>query len=131
MPALDDWVSDFFDQIPIYTQIIDQFKARAASGSLPHGERLPSIRDLAVRLRVNPNTVMRAYQELERDGLIKSQRGLGYFVSDEGVFDAMRRDMALKATERYTVSMRHLGMDDARILETLGDYLKERGHENE
>lgn len=127
MPSLDDWASDFSDQIPIYAQIVQQFKARVASGSLKQGERLPSIRDLAIILRVNPNTVMRAYQELERSGLIRSQRGMGFFVDDESG-DAIRRDMAHDAAQRYAADMQLLGFTQDMMIENIKEYLKERGN---
>ena len=67
--------------IPIYQQIADAVRARVASGALRAGEAVPSVRALALEALVNPNTVQRAYEELEREGLIEAQRGRGMFVS--------------------------------------------------
>jgi GntR family transcriptional regulator len=67
---------------PLYEQFAEQIKAEIARGSLSPGRRLPSVRDLAAKLRVNPNTVMRTYQELEREKLIVTFRGQGTFVTD-------------------------------------------------
>ncbi|MHC4826365.1 MAG: GntR family transcriptional regulator, partial [Planctomycetota bacterium] len=66
---------------PIYRQLIDQIRVAALRGRLAQGDQLPSVRALAVRLVINPNTVARAYGELARDGVIESQRGKGYFVA--------------------------------------------------
>ena len=67
--------------VPIYEQILTQVVFALANGDLPPGEMLPSVRDLSAELVVNPNTVVRAYQELERLGLIASRRGLGMEVT--------------------------------------------------
>lgn len=66
--------------LPVYRQIIDQVRRMMVSGRLQPGERLPSIRDLAAQLRINPLTVGRAYGDLEREGLIEMRRGLGMYV---------------------------------------------------
>jgi GntR family transcriptional regulator len=66
--------------LPVYRQIMDQVRRMMVSGRLAPGERLPSIRELAATLQINPLTVGRAYGELERDGLVEMRRGLGMFV---------------------------------------------------
>jgi GntR family transcriptional regulator len=66
---------------PIYRQLIDQIRLVILRGRLTPGDRLPSVRSLAQRLVINPNTVARAYGELARDGVIESQQGKGYFVA--------------------------------------------------
>jgi GntR family transcriptional regulator len=70
------------DELPIYRQIVRQVTDAIAGGRLAAGERLPSHRDLAARLVIAPLTVKKAYDELERDGLIATQRGRGTFVSE-------------------------------------------------
>lgn len=75
---------DPHSEIPIYVQIINQVKHAAASGIIQPGDRLPSVRRLARELVVNPNTIARAYQELERDGVITTQQGRGTFVAEKG-----------------------------------------------
>jgi len=67
--------------VPFYRQIIDQVMAGMATGALPPGEQLPTVRALAVELAVNPNTVARAYKELEIRGMVVTQQGTGTFVS--------------------------------------------------
>lgn len=77
---------------PIYRQIIGQMRQAVASGVLRAGDRLPSVREMAVELAVNPNTIAKAYQELERDGVIITPRGKGSFVADrEGELDQAER----------------------------------------
>lgn len=66
---------------PIYRQIVDQIRLAAATGALPPGAALPSVRSLAERLLINPNTVTKAYGELVRDGVLESRQSLGYFVA--------------------------------------------------
>lgn len=68
----------------LYQQLIDQVKFAVASGRLKSGDRLPPIRDLAVQLRMNRNTVARVYSELEREGIVYTRAGQGCFVSDRG-----------------------------------------------
>ncbi|MDI6784193.1 MAG: GntR family transcriptional regulator [bacterium] len=70
---------------PIYLQIINQIKYSIAMEAIKSGDRLPSVRELASQLRVNPNTVAKAYTELEREGIVFTKRGEGTFVSDTGV----------------------------------------------
>ena len=71
------------DGTPIYQQLMRQVKLLAATGRLAPGEQLPSVRKLAEQLLINPNTVARAYRELEAMGVVSSRRGAGVFVSDE------------------------------------------------
>lgn len=79
------------DGVPIYQQIVNQIKYLSASGRLKAGEQLPAVRKLAEELIVNPNTVARAYRELEGDGIVVSRRGSGVFVSD-GVSPLAKRE---------------------------------------
>ncbi len=71
--------------VPIYRQIIDQVIGGVASGKLRSGDQLPTVRQVAVDLSVNPNTVVRAYRELEIRGLLETQQGSGTFISDKKV----------------------------------------------
>jgi GntR family transcriptional regulator len=87
------------DGVPIYLQIVNQIKYLAASGRLSPGEELPAIRVLAERLLVNPNTVARAYRELEAAGIVEKRRTAGTYVSDQGSPLARRERMKI-LTER-------------------------------
>src|SRR5262245_5944963 len=79
---------------PVYLQIVDQIKAAAASGACQFGEALPSIRPLAEQLRVNRNTVAKAYLELENQGVIETQPGKGSFLSEKT--SPLKKDVRLK-----------------------------------
>ncbi|MCP4784208.1 MAG: GntR family transcriptional regulator [Fuerstiella sp.] len=72
------------DGTPIYQQVVSQVKLLVSSGRLDEGEQLPAVRKLAEQLLINPNTVARAYRELESSGVVVSRRGSGVFVSDSG-----------------------------------------------
>ena len=74
---------DLHTGVPVYRQLIDQVRAGIASGSLTAGDQLPTVRQLAVDLAINPNTVMRAYRELELGGLLETHQGTGTFISDK------------------------------------------------
>ena len=82
--------------VPFYRQIIEQVKFAVASGDLKPGDQLPTVRQLAVDISINPNTVIRAYRELEFEGLLDSQQGSGTFVSDkQPEIDAVERQRML------------------------------------
>ena len=79
---------DPHSHVPIYLQIADSVRAAVAAGVYRPGEPLPSLRAMAIQVHVNPNTVQRAYDELEREGLIYCQRGRGLFVTEQGTESA-------------------------------------------
>ena len=76
---------DLHSGVPVYRQIIDQVRGGIASGALTVGDQLPTVRQLAVDLSVNPNTVVRAYRELELSGLLETHQGTGTFVSAQKI----------------------------------------------
>uniref|UniRef100_UPI0040573EF4 GntR family transcriptional regulator n=1 Tax=Acetatifactor sp. TaxID=1872090 RepID=UPI0040573EF4 len=75
---------DYKDRRPIYEQVIERFQQMILCGALQPGEPMPSVRSLAMELSLNPNTIQRAYQELERNGYIYTMKGKGSFVSETG-----------------------------------------------
>ena len=77
--------------VPIYLQIAEGIRAAVAAGLYRPGEAVPSLRALAIDIQVNPNTVQRAYDELEREGLVYSRRGKGLFVAEQGTTSAQTR----------------------------------------
>ena len=112
------------DGVPIYLQIVTQVKHLAATGRLQAGDELPAIRALAEQLRVNPNTVVRAYLELERLGLVSKRHGSGTYVSDTGL-RLTRRERIRILSERVDALLteaRHLNVD----LEELTDLIHQR-----
>jgi GntR family transcriptional regulator len=74
---------DLHSGVPVYRQIIDQVRGAIASGALASGDQLPTVRQLAVDLAINPNTVVRAYRELELGGLLETHQGTGTFISTQ------------------------------------------------
>lgn len=76
---------DLHSGVPVYRQIIDQVTGGIATGALARGDQLPTVRQLAVDLSINPNTVIRAYRELEIRGVLDTQQGTGTFISDQKI----------------------------------------------
>ena len=109
---------------PVYLQVVDQVKAAAASGALRAGEPLPSIRPLAEQLRVNRNTVAKAYAELEGQGVIETIAGRGCFLKEN--HSPFRKDIRLKMVaeeiDAAIVQAHHLRVEDKEFL----DLVKER-----
>src|SRR5215213_2187938 len=102
------------DGVPIYIQIFNQVKHLVAAGRLSPGEELPPIRVLAEQLVVNPNTVARAYLELERSGLVTKRQGSGTYVSDGGGSPLKRTERLKLLTQRADALLaeaRHLQID--------------------
>src|SRR5437899_8719359 len=81
-PAPPRFSIDLHSGVPVYRQLIDQVRSWVAAGSLAPGDQLPTVRQLAVDLSINPNTVMRAYRELELGGLLETHQGTGTFISN-------------------------------------------------
>jgi GntR family transcriptional regulator len=109
------------DGVPIYLQIVNQVKYLVASGRLAPGEELPPIRVLAERLLINPNTVARAYRELEVAGVVTKRRTAGTYVSDAGS-PLARRERVKILTERIDALLseaRQLGIELDEVLELL------------
>lgn len=102
---------------PIYLQIIERIKEALARGVLRPGDQIPSQRELAQMIRVNPNTVQRAYREMEYLGLVESARGTGTFITlDPHRIQLLREEMAQQAVEQCLRTLRDLGLTDEEIL---------------
>lgn len=101
---------------PIYEQIGHTVRRMIARGALRPGDKLPSARELAQRLGVNPNTVVHAYQELERRGTIETRRGRGSYVHESAPVEAMKKEMLRAAAGAFAVEARSLGatLDEAQ-----------------
>lgn len=118
----------FSNDAPIYTQLIQQIKVGIVVGVFPPGERLPSVRDLATEAGVNPNTMQRALAELERDGLVYSQRTAGRFVTeDKTMIQQAKRSLAERHIRVFLEAMSHLGFQREEILALLEQEMKEEG----
>lgn len=110
---------NFQNDLPIYTQLVDAIKFSIVSGELLPGARMSTVRDLALEAGVNPNTMQRALQQLEREGLVFSQRSSGRFVTEDvSVIDRARSALAAEYIRRYRDSMASLGFseDEMRAL---------------
>jgi GntR family transcriptional regulator len=113
--------------VPFYKQIILQIEMAIADGRLTKGEQLPTVRGLAVDLRINPNTVARAYNELEIRGIVMTQQGTGTFISGKKVeLDAIRREEILAGLTRTFISK---AGSYGFTLEEIINYLKDLGSE--
>jgi GntR family transcriptional regulator len=110
---------------PIYLQLVDQVKAAAASGSLQTGEALPSIRPLAEELRVNRNTIAKAYSELENLGVIETQPGRGSFLKENhaGMRKEVRRRLLTAEIDQAIVQAHHLQVPRQEFLELIQERL--------
>jgi GntR family transcriptional regulator len=110
---------NFKSGLPVYLQLVDQVKAAVASGSLRPDEVLPSIRALAEELRVNRNTIAKAYAELESQGVIETRAGKGCFVTDN--HSPLKKDVRLKMLaaeiDAAIVQAHHLQISDSQLLE--------------
>lgn len=96
---------------PLYEQVLDQVRSSIAKGEIKLGEKIPSVREMAQALKINPNTVMRAYQELERDGLTEKRRGQGTFVTTEqDRVDTFRMELAQQVIDEFMSKIQSLGL---------------------
>ncbi|MBC8589780.1 GntR family transcriptional regulator [Wansuia hejianensis] len=116
----------FKDNLPIYIQIMNIIKKRIVSGNLKEGEKLPSVRELSTELKVNPNTIQRSYQELERENLVFTQRGMGTFITeDKEIIKELKRDMASSIINNFIENMKSLGFTSQDIIELVNNEVKE------
>ena len=114
----------FDENIPIYLQIIDMIKKQLVSNALESGNRLPSVRELSKQLEVNPNTVQRAYTEMEREGLVYTQRGQGTFIVDEPeTISKLREEITVRKIESFIKEMEEIGFSHNELLERISNYL--------
>lgn len=112
---------------PIYSQLVGHIKLAIASGVFAPGERLAPVRELAMEAGVNPNTMQRALQELERDGLVYSQRTSGRFVTeDRKMIDEAKRSLAEANIRSFLDSMSRLGYRREEIIALLKGLGEER-----
>lgn len=107
------------DDRPIYVQIMDEIRRAIVVGGLDGDELLPSVRELASSLQVNPNTVSRAYRELERDGIVYVRRGRGTFVSPEADRERDRERLAREVAERALRDARRHSLGTAELVEAI------------
>jgi GntR family transcriptional regulator len=121
------WVIDYHSGVPIYLQFVHQAKAAVASGTLKDGDQLPSVRVLAEELRINRNTVAKAYSELENEGVIETRPGSGCFVttSVSPFRRSVRLDLLARSIDALIVQAHHLQLSDDTLRSLLDDRLRE------
>lgn len=117
---------------PLYAQLLRQIKHAVATGTLEPGDQLPTVRELAEELVVNPNTVARAYREAKQEGLIESTRGRGTFVREEAVelTAPQRRERLRPHLEQTVAEARALGFGPEELLSELRTVLREMNDED-
>lgn len=111
---------NFDSNLPIYIQIMDIIKKRIISSELKSGDKLESVRELSLQLKVNPNTIQRAYQELERESLVFTQRGTGTFVTeDDRIIKDLKIQLANDIIQSFLSDIRDFGLSDEEIIEII------------
>ena len=123
---------EFQDHLPIYAQLMDTLKRRIITGRYLPGEKLPSVRELAAEAGINPNTVQRAFSELEREGLIYTQRATGKYVTENAdESKSARQALAKTQVAEFLSNMQSLGYsvgDVIVLLQSFNESEEESSH---
>ncbi len=121
---------NFDPMSPIWLQVATRLKQQIVTGELPPGSKLPGGRDLALQYGINPNTAARIYQEMEREGLCRTQRGLGTFVTESReTIGALREEMARQAVSRFLADLAGLGLSRDEAVRLIQKEEIEHDHE--
>jgi len=118
---------DFRSGLPIYTQIVNQMQSQIVSGIIKPGDQLPTVRALAEELRVNFNTVARAYRILDEERIISTQQGRGTYITEKpppNVSEKLRRETLEALTQRYISEATRLEFSKSEIRQIVSDQLK-------
>ena len=119
---------DLKNDRPIYLQLIEEIQRRIAAGIYYPGEKLDSVRDMAQQASVNPNTMQKALSELERDGLVYSQRTNGRYITEETeIIEKLKSYLASKQTDEFFEKMYQLGFNASQII----SFVKQKANTNE
>jgi GntR family transcriptional regulator len=115
----------------VYEQIVQQIEKYVLTGVLQGGDKIPSVRNLSIQLNVNPNTVQRAYTELERGEVIITAPGRGAFVSEQGpaLLKTRRRELSLAELRALVSELKLAGLDKKQILQTVGEAYQEDSYD--
>ena len=110
---------------PIFMQLIEIIQQSILSGTYPPGSKLPSVRDLAAQAAVNPNTMQKALAELERSGLVYSQRTSGRFITEDiSMIEELKNTLAKTTIEQFLKSMQQLGFQKEETVALITEFLK-------
>lgn len=116
---------EFDAKVPIYLQIMQDIKRDIITGKLKGGDKLPSVREMAEKMRVNPNTIQRAYQELEREQVTFTQRGMGTFITEEPQkLQQIKAEMSGEVIRSFVEGMRSLGFCDEDIIQCVKTHIQ-------
>lgn len=111
---------DFDNDRPIYSQIIEHIKGCIVSGEYAAGEKLPAVRELAFEASVNPNTMQRAFAELETEGLVHANRTSGRFITEDiGMINNLKNEIAGKAVTEFMYNMKNIGFSKDEVIELI------------
>ncbi|GGE76772.1 GntR family transcriptional regulator [Priestia taiwanensis] len=111
---------EFDNNLPIYIQIMYYIKKQIVTGQLKEGDKIPSVRELATELQINPNTVQRTFQELEREGIVETKRGMGRYVTKErGKIMDIKREMSKELIQTFLKGMYSLGFTKEEIINVI------------
>ena len=118
----------FDSSTPLYLQIMEQIKFRIAVGNYKAGDKLASVRELAAEAEVNPNTMQKALSELEREGLLFTQRTSGRFVTENSeTITVLRKSLANEQLDLFLKKMYNLGYSAEEVMKLLQDYIGQEG----
>jgi len=117
--------------VPIYVQVMDQIRRQVAAGVLAPGDQLPSVREMASQLLINPNTAARVYRDLERDGLLETRRGQGTYIASNAssLAEPERKRIVSGRLKEIVEEARGLGISDEAILRLCREALGRRQSE--
>ena len=117
---------DFNNNLPIYSQLMDKIKVCILSGKYPPGQKLPSVRDLAVEYGVNPNTMQKSLTKLEDQGLMYTERTSGRFVTDnQSLVDNLKNDIPKEIIKTFVADMEEVGIQRNEITAKVSTFLAE------
>ncbi|MHA6531898.1 GntR family transcriptional regulator [Paenibacillus sp. BAC0078] len=118
---------EFDNNQPIYLQIMNYIKGEIVTGKLKPGDKIPSVRELAAELQINPNTVQRTFQELEREEIVETRRGMGRYVTgNEQTILTIKKEMAQEVLDRFIRGMQELGFQGEDILSAVAENIQTR-----
>lgn len=123
---------EFDNNLPIYMQIMNYIKGEIVTGKLKPGDKILSVRELASELQINPNTVQRTFQELEREEIVETRRGMGrYVTSNENTILTIKKEMAQDVLDRFIRGMEDLGFKGEDILAAVAENIQNKHGELE